>query len=357
MLSALGAHVVRLEAPGVGDYTRAWPPMIGAHGAMFHVLNRGKRSLSLDLRKPEGREVIHRLLPRFDVLLEGFRPGTLARMGLDPADLLADHPRLVGCSISGYGQDGPRAHRAGHDLNYEALSGMLWLTGPEAGDPVIPGIPVADLSGALHAALAVAAALFQREGTGEGTWVDVSMTEALASMVAPLEALRGFSTDADRGTTMLSGGLAQYGVYRTLDGGHLAIAALEPKFWLQVCQVLERPQWADLMPLPNPRHREVRAELGALIASRPRAEWESVFAACDACVEPVLSPAEAASDRHARARGMVESEGGVAWCRAPLGSPVRGEPPVVGEHSAALLTEMGYSDDEIDGLRGRGVVG
>jgi alpha-methylacyl-CoA racemase len=357
VLSALGAHVLRLEAPGVGDYTRSWPPMIGAHGAMFHVLNRGKQSLSLDLRKPEGREVFHRLLPRYDVLLEGFRPGTLARMGLDPADLLADHPRLVGCSISGYGQDGPRAPRAGHDLNYEALSGMLWLTGPGGGDPVIPGIPVADLSGALHAALAVAAALFQRERGGEGTWVDVSMTEALASMVAPLEALRGFSAEVDRGTTMLTGGLAQYGVYRTRDGGHLAVAALEPKFWLQVCQALERPQWADLMPLPNPRHGEVRVELAELIASRTRAEWETVFAACDACVEPVLSPAEAAADAHALARATVESEGGVAWCRAPLGDPVQGEPPAVGEHSAALLTEMGYSDGEIDGLRERGVVG
>ena len=234
----MGAQVLRLEAPSAGDYTRMWPPMIGAHGAMFHVLNRGKQSVAVDLRQDEGRAIFHRLLPRFDVMLEGFRPGTMARMGLDPAELRKDHPGLVLCSLSGYGQEGPRAPRAGHDLNYEALSGMLWLTGPAGGAPVIPGIPVADLSGALHAALSIAAALYQRERCGEGAWVDVAMTEALASMVAPLQALRGFSEEDDRGATMLTGGLAHYGVYTTRDGGHLAVAALEPKFWLQVCQVL-----------------------------------------------------------------------------------------------------------------------
>lgn len=348
---------MRLEAPAVGDYTRHWPPMIGAHGAMFHVLNRGKRSVSLDLRKDEGREVFNRLVPGQDVILEGFRPGTLARMGIDPADLRREHPRLVVCSITGYGQSGPRSARAGHDLNYESLSGMLWLTGPARGAPVIPGIPVADLSGALHAALAVAAALFQRERTGEGAWVDVSMTEALASMVAPLEALRGFSAEDDRGQTMLTGGLAQYGVYRTKDGGYLTVAALEPKFWMQVCQVLQRPQWADLMPLPNPRHAEVRAELAGLIGARTRSEWVEVFDACDACVEPVLSPGEAAADAHARSRGLVESAGDLSWCRAPLGEAVSGEPPATGEHSAAVLRDIGYSDQEIAGLQKRGVVG
>ncbi len=357
MLSALGARVLRLEAPAGGDYTRMWPPMIGAHGAMFHVLNRGKRSISLDLRKDEGREVFRRLVPGYDVVLEGFRPGTLARMGIDPAQLREEHPGLVVCSITGYGQHGPRAPRAGHDLNYEALSGMISLTGPAGGAPVIPGIPVADLSGALHAALAVAAALFQRERTGEGAWVDVSMTEALASMVAPLEALRGFSTADDRGQTMLTGGLAQYGIYRTSDGGYLTVAALEPKFWMQVCQVLQRPQWADLVPLPNPRHAEVRAELTELIGSRTRDEWVAVFEACDACVEPVLSPSEAASDVHAGARGLVESAGDLAWCRAPLGVATDGDPPSAGEHTAAVLGDIGYSDQEIAGLRERGVVG
>jgi alpha-methylacyl-CoA racemase len=356
VLSALGAEVIRLEDPGIGDYTRMWPPMIGRNGAMFHLLNRGKRSLVVDLRRAEGVQVAQRLVAGNDVLLEGFRPGTMARLGLDPDRLRREHPELVICSLSGYGQHGARASRAGHDLNYEALSGMLWLTGSAGGPPVIPGIPVADLAGALHAALAVTGALLQRERGGGGAWIDLSMTEALASMVAPLEALRGFSLDEDRGETMLTGGLASYGVYRTSDGGYLAVAALEPKFWAAVCEAVERPQWKDLVPLPNPRHAEVRDELAAIIAGRSRAEWEAVFAGIDACVEPVLSPSEAARDLHAVERGVVESEGELAWCRTPLGAAVHGSPPAPGQHTDAVLAEAGFASREIAELRSAGVI-
>ena len=348
--------MLRLEDPGVGDYTRLWPPMLGGHGAMFHVLNRGKRSIVVDLRDPDGVEVARRLAGAHDVLLEGFRPGVLEKLGLPPAEMAEANPRLVVCSLTGYGRSGPRASRAGHDLNYAALSGMLWLTGQRDGPPVIPGIPVADLSGALHAALAITAALFERERTGRGACLDVAMTEALASMVAPLEALRGFSRTDDRGTTMLTGGLACYGVYRTRDGGYLAVAALEPKFWAGMCDVVERPDWKDLAPLPNPRQDEVRAELAAMIASRTRDEWAETFAAHDVCVEPVLSPSEVAVEEQMACRGMVETEDGLRWCRPPLGSAVVGEAPAAGADTDAALAEIGYSGPEIIDLRKRGIV-
>jgi len=352
----MGADVLRLEDPGVGDYTRQWPPMLGGHGAMFHVLNRGKRSIVVDLRGAEGVEIARRLAAGHDVLLEGFRPGVLAKLGLPPAELVEANPKLVVCSLTGYGQTGPRASRAGHDLNYAALSGMLWLTGERAGPPIIPGIPVADLSGALHAALAITAALFDRERTGRGGCVDVAMTEALASMVAPLQALRGFSASEDRGRTMLTGGLASYGVYRTSDGGHLAIAALEPKFWAGVCDLLERPDWLDLVPLPNPRHDEVRKELAALIGARTRAEWEEIFARHDVCVEPVLSPSEVVADEQMRDRGIVEARDDVAWCRPPLGAAIDGDAPAAGADTDTALSEIGYSGSRIADLRKRGIV-
>ena len=300
--------------------------------------------------------MFHRLAAGYDVLLEGFRPGTLAKLGLDPDELRERHPDMVIASISGYGQRGPRSASAGHDLNYEALSGMLWLTGAAHGPPVIPGIPVADLSGALHAALAVTGGLLQRERTGGGCWIEVSMTEALASMVAPLEALRGFSSEEDRGRTMLTGGLACYGVYRTSDGGYLAVAALEPKFWAAVCAAVGRPEWIDLVPLPNPRHDQVREELADIIGGRTRAEWEAVFAGLDACVESVLSPAEAARDAHADERGVVERAGEMAWCRAPLGEAVHGEPPRPGQHTDDVLAGAGYAPDEVAALRSARVV-
>lgn len=357
ILGSLGAEVLRLEDPRSGDYTRMWPPMLAGQGAMFHLLNRGKRSIVVDLRQADGVGVFQRLAASHDVLLEGFRPGVMEKLGLAPHALHRTHPRLIICSLSGYGQTGPAAPRAGHDLNYAALSGMLWLTGARNGPPTIPGIPVADLSGALHAALAIAAALFQRERSGDGAVLDVAMTEALASMAAPMNALRGFADQDDRGNTMLTGGLACYGVYRTRDDGYLAIAALEPKFWAAVCDAVERPDWLDLTPLPGPRHDQVREELSQLIGERTRSEWEEVFAARDACVEPVLSPNEAAQGVQMRQRGVVESEGDCSWCRTPLGIATVDAAPTAGQHTDAVLGEIGYSGGEVTELRGNGVVG
>ncbi len=357
ILSSLGADVLRLEDPHGGDYTRHLPPTIGRHGAMFHLLNRGKRSAVVDLRAAGGAQVAMDLLAGQDVLLEGFRPGTLARLGLDPDELRRRLPGLVICSISGYGQDGPRGARAGHDLNYQALSGVLSLTGAAAGAPAMPGLPLADLTGAMQAALGILAALLQKERTGEGAWIDVSMTEAVATLTAPLRGMDGFPEGDHRGRAMLNGGLACYNVYRTRDDRYLAVAALEPKFWAGLCAAIERPEWASLAPVPGPQQAEVIAGLSELIARRPLAEWTVALADHDICVEPVLTPAEAALDAHAAARGRQVEEAGYRWSGPPLGASPEGDSPAAGEHTDSALAEIGYSGERIAELRRTGVIG
>ncbi len=350
--------MLRVEDPGGGDWTRMLPPLIGRHGALFHLLNRGKRSIRLDLRSEAGRAVFHDLVAAHDVVVEGFRPGTLARLGLAPEALRAAHPRLIGCSISGYGQDGPRSARAGHDLNYQALSGLLWFGGERDGLPAMPALPFADLAGgAMHAAMGICAALVQRERRGEGAWIDVSMTEAVAALTAPVQAMRGFAAEPDRGRWLLGGGLACYALYRTADGEQLAVAALEPKFWAQVCQAVGHPEWAAIPPMPGPEQARLQGEMAAIVGSRTRAEWEAVFAELDACVEPVLSPAEAVRDAHAEARGAVEGDGELRWFRPALGRTPPGDSPAAGEHTDAVLREIGYPEERIQTLRDEGAVG
>ena len=357
ILQGLGAEVLRLEDPHGGEYTRHIPPLVGRHGAMFHVLNRGKRSIVVDLRADGGVDVVRDLLGRHDVLLEGFRPGTLARLGLAPDALREATPGLIVCSISGYGQDGPRASRAGHDLNYQALAGVLALSGEEDGPPPMPGLQLADLTGAMQAALGISAALVQRATTGEGAWIDVAMGESVAALSAPVRAMDGFPAGDGRGRSMLNGGLACYGLHRTSDGGYLAIAALEPKFWAGLCVALERPQWASLAPIPGPDQAEVRGQLAAVIEGRSRDEWAEFFGGLDLCVEPVLSPAEAADDSHAAARGRVEGEGPQRWFAPPLGALSVGDSPSAGEHTDSVLAEIGYSGERIAALRRARVVG
>ncbi len=357
ILSGLGAEILRLEDPHGGEYTRHIPPTIGRHGAMFHVLNRGKRSIVVDLRNAEGGQVVRDLLAHHDVLLEGFRPGTMAKLGLAPDALRGELPGLVICSISGFGQDGPRAPRAGHDLGYQALAGVLTLSGERDGPPAMPGLPIADLTGAMQAAIGIAAALVQRASTGEGCWIDVAMSEAAAMMAAPVRGMDGFPAGDGRGQAMLNGGLACYGLYRTGDGGYLAIAALEPKFWAGVCAVLEHPEWASLPPLPGPQQAVVREQLAGVIEGRSRAEWAELFAAHDLCVEPVLTPDEAVDDAHAAARGSVEGEGPRRWAAPTLGESAGGDSPGAGEHTDSVLAEIGYSGERIAALRRARVVG
>ncbi len=347
LLADLGADVLKVEPPGGGDGTRGLPLRLGEQGAFFAALNRSKRSLVLDLKHPRGPEVLLRLARRADVVVEGFRPGVLARLGVGYEALRAARADIILCSITGFGQTGPDRDRAGHDIGFAARSGILALTGAPDRPPSVPGVQVADLLGGTWQALAaILAALWQRARTGQGQWLDVSMTDgAVAAAILPLtEALCGLSP-AGRGQGKLTGGLMNYAVYPTRDGRHVAVGALEPPFLSALCAALGLGEPAGL----------TRERLAARLLELDRDEILRLLSGHDTCVEPVLEPAEVVRDPHHLARGMfVErpaSEGPGRQVACPLrllGAPVPHRPaPRLGEHTAAALTEAGYPAGEI----------
>ncbi len=354
VLADLGASVDKVEDPKGGDYLRVMPPQASdGMNTIFHGLNRGKRSLVLDLKRPEGRDALLRMLPRYDVVLESFRPGVLARLGLGYEAMHAANPGLVICAITGYGQDGPLVDRAGHDLNYLARAGVLGFTGPSDGPPQPPGMQVADVGGGLYGLVGVLAALYERTRTGRGAVVDVAMAEAAATF-----AIFGFGTragglDLGRGGDVLCGGIAPYGTYATKDGGAVALAALEPKFWLAFCAGVGIP--GDMQALvPGPHQAGLKEKLRGIFRERTRDEWTAFNTEHDCCLEPVLTPQEALDDPHAMHRGVTVREGGVARLATPAARPAAGPAPRQGEQSRAILEEAGFSSEEIEALKKAG---
>ncbi len=353
VLADLGARVDKVEDPAGGDYMRVMPPAVGGMNATFHALNRGKRSLVLDLKKAEGQAALLRLVTKYDVLVESFRPGVMERLGLGWDRLSGANPRLVGCAITGYGQTGPLAKRAGHDLNYLARAGVLGLTGPEDRPPQVSGVQIADMGGGgLFAAVGILAALEERHRTGRGRFVDVSMCEgALAFATFGITAELG-GMPAPRGAGVLSGGIAPYGTYATKDGEAVSLAALEPKFWVAFCQgVGLEPDMTALAP--GPHQAEWKRKVAGAIAERTRDEWAAFAEATDCCLEPVLDPEELASDPQHAARAMfLEGPDGLPMPRTPIASSaLEAQPaPAQGEHGQAILAEAGFTADEIAAL-------
>lgn len=362
MLASMGAEVLRVEAPSPGDYSRLTPPQLGQASAMFHVINRGKRSIAIDLKKPAGRELLLRLVPSYDVVFEQFRPGVMDRLGLGWQELKAARPDVILCSLTGYGQHGPMAHAAGHDINYEALSGLLWLGGDRGRGPSLPALPTADLCGATNAATAILGALFRRERTGQGARLDISMTDSGAATGAPfVAAWTGLGPHAwQRGGALLGGGIAQYQVYETRDGRHLAVGAIEPKFFARFAAVAGHPEWTSPGLFPGPAQEPLRLAVAAAVAERTLAEWTAALEGVDCCVTPVLDPGEAMASGLFEARGLAgHSDAGAhpaSWVELPVGPPTHGAPPVHGEHTDEVLAGLGLSPREVEDLRRDGVV-
>jgi crotonobetainyl-CoA:carnitine CoA-transferase CaiB-like acyl-CoA transferase len=358
-LADFGADVVKIE-PAEGDPTRATPPAVGDESAAHAALNRGKRSVALDLRTEEGAAVVRRLAARADVLVESFRPGVLARRGLGPAAMLESFPRLVYCSLTGYGQDGPHRDRAGHDLGYGALGGFLGSNLGEDGRPAVPATQVVDMTAGLLTVIGVLAALHAREKTGRGQHVDVSLLRAsLALMTTPLTRRMAGGDAADE----LSGIYPSYTVYRCRDGRSLAVAALEPKFYERLCRALGRPELAAGQWATGERRVHARAALSALFASRDRDDWIAALADEDVCVEPVLGLDELAA-HPAVAAALCEqpTRGGrlrtvgppVRLSATPPRAPARS--PALGEHTDEVLGEAGFTRADIERMRAAGVL-
>ena len=371
MLADFGAEVLKVEDTGAGDYVRWSAPRYdgaeaSAASAYFLALNRGKRSIRLNLKEERGREVLLALVREYDVLLESFRPGVLDRLGVGYARLRQENPGLVYCAITGYGQDGPYRDRAGHDMNYLGLVGLLGLTGDAGGPPVQAAGQIADLGGgALMAAFGILAALRERERSGEGQLVDVSMADGALSWLA-MVAAGSFAGGATphRGGLELAGSLVCYRPYACADG-YVTLGALEPKFWQAWCRGVAREDLIDRQF--EPPGSDAHAEVERIFAERTRAEWQDFAAHHDCCLEPVLDLDEALDSDLVRARRMVTEldQPGVAEPVRLLGAPVKMSRtpaatnvpgPGLGEHTHEVLSALGYSDPDIAALTEAGAV-
>jgi crotonobetainyl-CoA:carnitine CoA-transferase CaiB-like acyl-CoA transferase len=342
LLGDLGADVVKVEEPPIGDPTRAVHPPLGDDSAVHASLNRNKRSVLVDLRHQDGGRLVRELAGKADVFVESYRPGGLARRGLGPAELLAANPRLVYCSLSGYGQAGTRAARAGHDVNYLGLGGLL----SDSGRPAVAQI--ADMTGGLLAVVGILAALRARERSGRGQHVDVSLLRGvLALMTVPLARLAAGGSAVNE----LTGQYACYNVYRCGDGRALSVGALEPKFWEALCRALGHEDRIPRQWEKEPGRGETVALFARTFATRGRDEWVAALRDADCCVEPVLEPREALAEAHAH-RTLDGPPFGLGATPATLRRPA----PKAGEHTDEVLREAGYAAEAIARLHQSGAV-
>jgi crotonobetainyl-CoA:carnitine CoA-transferase CaiB-like acyl-CoA transferase len=355
ILADLGATVDKVEDTGGGDYLRHMPPQVDGESAAFQLINRGKRSAVLDLKKPDARAAMKRLVATYDVLFDQFRPGVLARLGLGHDELLAQNPRLVICALTGYGQTGELLARAGHDLNYLARSGILGAHGPADGPPQVPGFQLADMSGGMWCVIAIQAALMERARTGRGRVLDIAMTDGVLGFAALAVSGALAGKEVRRGGEEITGGIAPYFTYLAKDGHPITLAALEPKFWAAFCAGAGIE--TDMTALfPGPHQAALKAKLAGIFAARTREEWAAFGAQHDCCLEPVTLPSEMATDAHLASRGLFfkleTPRGELPQVRTPV-TPRDGRftpPPRSGEHTREILREGGLDDAEIDAL-------
>ncbi|MXV63085.1 CoA transferase [Natronorubrum sp. JWXQ-INN-674] len=368
LLADSGAEVVKVEDTGAGDYARAMAPQTSRDtGAIFEMVNRGKRSVAIDLKSEDGRAAFYRLVEDADVVLEGFRPGVVDRLEIDYETLTEYNEELVYCSLTGYGQDGPWADRAGHDLNYVALAGLLDMTRESAAaKPQPPGYQIGDMAGGLFAAFAIVGAVLSRElGNTGGEYIDVAMADVVASFSQSIayQSLTGDPAEPRPGETALTGGVPWYDSYETADGEWVTLAALEPKFWRAFCEAVGRDDLVDEHGSQDPDVlAALETELETLFRDRTRDEWDAVLEDVDAAFAGVYTPAEMVEHRQFRARELIERSDD----RPPrIGFPARSSDPPSehhedvpdqGEHTRRYLADAGYDEAAIEALLETGAV-
>ena len=370
-LADLGADVIKVEQPGLGDHSRRSPPVVNGDGAGFMTLNRGKRSIALDLKSDLGRAAFLRLARAADVLIENMRPGTTRDLGIDDATLRPLNPRLIYCSVSGFGQTGPWSQRAGLDLIAQAMSGLMSITGTPGGAPVKCGAPVADLATALYGALSIVSALYERERSGRGQYLDLSLFESGLALGVWESALYFATGEVAGPLGSAHRSSAPYQAFRCADG-HITFGATTPSNWRGVCRVLGLEDLVDEPRFSTPTGRkqnekELAGLIEAVTITRPRQHWQALMDQAGVPCGPILRYDEALAAEHTRARGMIgEVEHPRAGRSRIVASPIhmartpprRPSPaPLLGQHGRDVLAEAGFDAAEIDDLLEKGALG
>lgn len=368
ILADLGAEVIKIESPYGGEPGRSIPPLVKKTGLFFHMINRNKKSITLDFRKPRGREILLQLARRADVLVENTRPGNLSRIGLGYDDVAGVNPRIVYCSITGFGQDGPCRDIPAHDINFLALSGVLDLIGEKDRAPALPDIQIAGAgAGGMNAAMGILASLLRRERTGKGQYVDAAILDGLTPFVMlPMCLFMQTGKQPSRGASMFSGGHAFWNVYRTKDGRYISLGCWEQKYWENFCRAVNRDDLAAEQHAPPPRQGRIIEELQAIFLTRTRDEWTQALDPTEICYAPVNSLEDALAHPQIRHRGLwftgVHPEDGeIPQPGFPLKFSEdqpgwRTPPPGLGEHNREILGEMGIEESELSELKAEGII-
>lgn len=369
MMADYGAEVIKIEEPGNGDYIRWREPAIERIGARHLTINRNKKSMELNLKTEEGKEIFKKMAATADVIIESFRPDVMKRLGLGYEEISKINDGIIYCSLTGYGQTGPYRKLPGHDINYIGYSGILGLIGEEDGKPVIPGVQIADIGGgALMALSGICMALLHKGRTGRGQYIDVSMMDgAITWLYAAASDYFASDEIPKRGKNRLDGHYAFYNVYETKDGKYLSIGASELKFWKRICELIEKPEWIELHEGTVEVQERLKKDLSEVFRQKDQKEWLELLALEETCVGPVNDIAQIFNDPQIIERELfIQMDHPVAGKIRQIGFPIKfsntpGEiyahSPILGEHTEELLLQLGYSKDKIDQIRSNGVIG
>lgn len=366
LLGAYGADIIKIEDVEAGDPTRFVGRFINGSGAFFRQLNRNKKSLALNLKEEEGREIAKKLAARADILIEGFRPGVMEKLGLGYDELSKINTGLIYASITGYGHNNTFSNRAGHDINYTGLSGLLSLSAMKGEKPETQGLQIADIgAGSFMAINAVMMALYAREKSGKGSFVDVSMTRGLLPFLAlAASALNSGEDNARKDSGPITGAYACYNTYETKDGKYMSLGALEPVFWQRFCERINRPEWIELQ-FDHEKSAALIDQVGKIFREKNRNEWVEHLKDLDACCEPILELPEAVEHLLSKETGswlevwhedFKEILIGHPFLISEKGGAERLPPPVHGEHTEEILKAIGYSENVIDKLAAKQII-